>query len=570
MSTEDPFGIFGDDDEDSDNNEVDEESVDVVRSMARSLVAQANDMSSKGQTPNNQAVANKDHSLKEMSSQEIRVEDGNKLSLPWPNPSYVNPSAILVSSLDEYGGGRGYIAQTLMRAGALIMIEEALVTWPTDNMDVDLKMILFLLQKPNAAEILATLQHLHPTLTIIDEVHSMSDEENKGVAETTAISSSLQAQVKDMMDEYDKALSVGEGAADDPIEHMLLFAKEINIQNADKTALSRQDILRILVALRYNSLETGIYLHVAMLNHADVPNCVKFKSSGLSEVRAIRDIQPGESLTISYLPQLLSHATRRYQLWHHHRFDIGATIPTTKVFLYEMELIGNRFPTSSIICKDGNNDNSIQYHIEATITELEEELREIILHGTQQKDGSSVTLPTEELERAKALEMAVGELCHTAEQQLQNDRYILLLPCRQLHLHACDLVLQQQQSIGLSTMQHMALFGRLIATCLHLWQLQENVYGPDHFNLAQTFMELYQAVEQVLSTNANFLTSTTLHDTIPSGIVQWLDTKHTPRLSTMSLSTISAWASLEHFSRTQHQRIKALYPRDAGQYLQQK
>ena len=75
--------------------------------------------------------------------------------------------------------------------------------------------------------------------------------------------------------------------------------------NHDGSPLLKQhDLIRILLALRYNGFESGLYLHLAMLNHDTYcPNSVKFadiSNKQYSEVRTNQWVQPGQALTISY------------------------------------------------------------------------------------------------------------------------------------------------------------------------------------------------------------------------------------------------------------------------------
>ena len=639
---EDPFSVFGDDEEEDGNHE--EESTihrdsDMLR-MAQSLVRQANNSSSSSRAANNNntdAVMNTSHSrstgtdltkphgsLKSCLTPnnsallEIETRDDKKkfhsLVPGWPNPLYLNSNAVLTSDLDRYGGGRGYVASSSISAGTLIMVEEALILWPSPNMIVDLNLISYILQQPNAARIVHAMEHLYPTKFQVDNLNKENQEQCDPLSNN--METSVHFQIMDMINMYKAQISEESTEMRDLIQ----FALEMNVGNSsNNTRLDRLDILRLLLALRYNSLETGIFLHAAMLNHADIPNCVKFRSSSSSssstttarrrrsensEVRAIRTIAAGEPLTISYLPRLLSHCTRREHLWNHHRFDIG--IPSSEAedaataLLREMEMIGNRFPPSTTGGGGGTGvvDATVQRRIEKTTMELEDELREIISCGRQRWQSSSsahhdstrrmvermdssetVRLPPDELERAKVLEVASFQLCETCQEQLQNTKHILLLPCLELHLQACDLILQQdqqeqqrqqqQQTAGLSPTQRRMLLGRVIVTSSHLWQLQELLYGRDYYALAQTLFELAQATEQLLSQQAKYLTNT-LCNQVSDDIVMWLRTQHPRGMSGSSLANnISAWTSLEHYARIQHERIKALYPQDADSYIRQ-
>ncbi|KAL7558103.1 hypothetical protein ACA910_020052 [Epithemia clementina (nom. ined.)] len=723
---DDPFAVFGDDDGD-DDDEFDStthaNSESCMQVVAKSLVDQVNnnnknknaaaagarkynwtDQSSSNHGNNKESVSPLSSSAtnkrEAFDAQQRRYDSvfkiplsslphgdddyhkfGGRLLSSWPRPWYLTPNATVVSSnLDCYGGGRGMVATSTISAGTLIMVEEALVSWPLPNMVIDLDLVAFLLsqqqqQNPNSHKpkfILHAIEHLYPTKIEVDKLYSRSNMDSDATPnngedpkvsprstsqphDTTHLGEVVQNQIKDMISLYDVQIGPDSHAMD----NLLQFAKQQQqpqqggqehqqqqqsqaFGNSDGTPLTRLDILRILLALRYNSLETGIFLFSAMLNHDSVPNCVKFKASPqpsstlsssllfVSEIRAIRTIEAGEPLTISYLPKLLSHSSRRLQLWDHHRFDIGVSF-AGHPWLREMELIGNRLPPSNIrrgqtLWNQNNGDDHndddddhkdnkhvpIQRRIETAIRQLEEELEEILSHGQpihndrnmsataktphpqkardSSPDSSAITtfttshdpsvlwsLPPEELERAQALEIATQQLCTTAQEQLQNPTHVLLLACREFHLQSCDLILQQEQVRPTvlsksSSPQHKSFFGRLIVTALHLWQLQEMVYGRDYFALAQTLLELAQAVEQLLSKQASYLTTSTgLVAEIPDAIPAWLHQQH-PRgmpSSRLSANNISAWTTLEYYARTQHERIKALYPRDVEEFVSQ-
>ena len=167
------------------------------------------------------------------------------------------------------------------------------------------------------------------------------------------------------------------------LQSILNSASQHKIHNSDGSLLNAMDICRLLLVLRYNGFDSGLYLYFSMFNHSDYPNCIKFappstssvppspsppllsssttlpSSSSLpvkikkeeertvgvdynsvfnsngsksrketpkhySEARTTRFVRKGEELTLHYLnPKETSHATRRIHLWDQHRFDIG-------------------------------------------------------------------------------------------------------------------------------------------------------------------------------------------------------------------------------------------------------
>jgi hypothetical protein len=112
------------------------------------------------------------------------------------------------------------------------------------------------------------------------------------------------------------------------------FAREVAYlrrqPRADDGAPERSDdeVLRVLLQVRLNAFDSGIYQHLSMLNHACNPNAIKFGTAhdreGRSRVAALRRIEIGEEITIHYLHErLLSHAGRRQALLEQHFFAIG-------------------------------------------------------------------------------------------------------------------------------------------------------------------------------------------------------------------------------------------------------
>jgi hypothetical protein len=414
---------------------------------------------------------------------------------------------IVVASL-RFGGGRGCVAKRDLSPGTLVLVENPIASWPQGEPFDLLNSLEHILNQPDATAILHAMEEFHPTKTDVDSM-------------TTDQSSSNNEQVDQMM------TSLREQFSDDAqFQNSVEVAARLH--NSDGSPLSRQDVLRLVLALRYNALQSGMFLYSAMLNHADQPNCVKFmptQEKSYSEVRATRFISAGEPLTISYLPNILSHASRRKALWEQHRFDIGADLAPT---LYAMETVGNKLPASNLNHYD--NEETTTQRIEKAVTELQDINQHLSSIASLQRS-------TQISEQVKALEQASLELCTEAENQLQNEHHLLLIPCRQLHLDSCDLV---QRDPSLKSAPRSMLVGRLIETAQKLTVLQKAFYGPDHFDLARTYNDISQAIEELLSRNPKQLLS----------------------LGLDGLSNASAWSSLENTARKEYNRIKVLYPYD--------
>lgn len=89
-------------------------------------------------------------------------------------------------------------------------------------------------------------------------------------------------------------------------------------------------LIRVICALHFNGFVTGVYLHLAMVNHSCAPNCVKWGArEGVvhSELRATRFIRAGEEITFSYLvPSLRSREARRRALNGQFQFECSCQL----------------------------------------------------------------------------------------------------------------------------------------------------------------------------------------------------------------------------------------------------
>mmetsp|Transcript_7909 Transcript_7909/g.16483 ORF Transcript_7909/g.16483 Transcript_7909/m.16483 type:complete len:657 (+) Transcript_7909:103-2073(+) len=272
-------------------------------------------------------------------------------ALPWPQrpPLYLGPMA-MSSSLAE-GGGRGYVALRDLPPGTCVLIEEPYVEgWSEGQMgkELGLESIRHLLRLgggsgKRAGEVLGALEELHPRREKVEEVFAVLNElgtTGGGNGDVDGVEPLDRIQIVNMMKDME-----GDFNHVNEVQSLLAMAKEENITNSDGSPLNSRDINRLLLALRYNGFESGIYLHFSMFNHDEDPNCIKFRPSleegnetkvnnsddnarklpHYSEARTTRYVRKGEALTLHYLenPREVSHATRRKILWDQHRFDIG-------------------------------------------------------------------------------------------------------------------------------------------------------------------------------------------------------------------------------------------------------
>lgn len=509
MADEDPFSVFSDDDDDDSVNELQQDSVASEASrLAKSLIEQANERNTTSSNTESTSNATEPSGSNEAETDLSYLQ---KLELSWPPPLFLGP--ILLVSL-PVGGGRGYVASRRLEPGTLVMVEEIAMEWPPEQLGQKLGLVSlkFLLRRPDASKLVRDMEEFHPTKDAVDNV--TDDDESR---------EQITLMMKTLASEY----------SDSELDEVLEISKSSNVTSSNGALLNRTDVLRLFLSLRYNGLESGLYRHVAMLNHHCHPNCAKLMPEGqqtYSEVRTTRVVEPGESLTISYVSRIMSHASRRKYLWEQHRFDIGANLRGNEL---KMELVAYGLPPSH---KDRWDEASPTHRIEQAAAELEKMLNDI------QDDEREGTLQASSWETLKALEQSSLELYTESKDQLQNENHIILIPILLVHMESCEMV---QRAPGLSTAVQLGIKGRQVLTAIRLRALQECNLGNEHFDLARTNLDLANSISELLS-----LSSKSLLD-----------------LGQKSLSNFGQWSSFEQASRREYYRVKSLYPRDLENYL---
>lgn len=89
-------------------------------------------------------------------------------------------------------------------------------------------------------------------------------------------------------------------------------------------SVSEDEILRVLLCMRFNAFYSGFYVSMSMLNHSCLPNALKLAVPWGSDVVAVEDMKAGEEVFMSYLkPEQQSHARRCKLLQEQHFFEPG-------------------------------------------------------------------------------------------------------------------------------------------------------------------------------------------------------------------------------------------------------
>lgn len=565
------WNAFGSDSE-SDESE-DDEAAAGSREEARRLMQKCSNLEKISETVNNTTSI----SLFQASSDDQKQRTA---LLPWPTkpPLYLGPAHVENLKL---GGGRGYTAISDLPPGTCILIEEPLVKgWSEQQMGkrLGLESIqhLFEMDPASAQSIVQCMEQLHPTKDKVDSVfHEKKIEE---------ISPLDKIQIVDMISSLHSDPSHCQ-----QVQALVEYAKSKDITNSDGTNLNSRDITRLLLTMRYNGFESGIYLHFSIFNHDEDPNCIKFRPSSdgmkhriYSEARTTRYVKMGEALTIHYLenPREVSHATRRKILWDQHRFDIGdeenfkqflrlteSEPNERKKAVYESEFVHGSFPKSNN--QTGSNDAC---NIENSLDDLEDmvvELRAIF----QSKPNEGKSMTSTSFERAATLELTVWELINASLESLGNNHHILLSRCRRLHLDSIEILLENCSSI----LDHKAsteLMARFLPSAQQLLESQRRRLGNDHTDVARTNNDISIGQSNVeVKHSLRFHTLTYNCSFIPNhtytGIQALLS--HSPkRLLSLELEgmlSLDQCSRMEHTCRKEKERIEKLFPNDADNII---
>jgi len=532
VEEDDPFDVFGGGDSDDEDTaaagEKEQQTVTKLVEAANARIAAAADTddhsSTCDATPTSAASAVHDSSS---SADEDGTCKWTPLSPLWPDrpPLYLGPMAAV--SETAMGGGRGYIATRFLPPGTLLLVEKPIFHWPEEQIGRELGLIsiLYIARHPNAQQITRDMELLHPTLEATDAIGTKNNEQAHNVEQ-------IDSMMKEMAIKYE---------GDALMEQILGEYRRREISRSDGRQLTEEDVYRMLLALRYNGFGTGVYVHFAIFNHAEKPNCIKFapedKAQSMSEIRTTRAVKRGEALSLSYLdPREASHATRRQHLYDQHRFDIGESVNDASMLSFE--LVAGELPTSS---KDNRADDTT-FRIEKVISEFEEQMGEIRI-------AFSVGGYTpEQVERAKAMEVATVELTSAAIQQLDNENHLLMIRCYRLHLDAAESLLSAATigHVDLSATQRNNLLCRFVESARNLLALQMRYLGDSHIDLGRTYQDLSQGINTLLS--------------------------HSPKalfdLNLEGMHNFAACSKEEARCEREYHRIRNLYPRNTVELIE--
>lgn len=553
--SEDPWECFGDD---SSIEEEVEEHDDQAQNRLR-LINKAN---------NNSGAPDEDVKTQNSAANAIS-EIEYEYDLPpilnmWVNrqPLYFGPMAVV----ETLGSNRGYIATENLSPGTLLLVEEPIFRWPQEQIgsELGLSSIQAILENKHAQSIVHDMEHLYPTRNDVDSIcraksdNDDNDDDNHNHNKNNHVDDDIDenqiVQIKDMID-----ILTMQYEGDKQLDQVLSISKRKRISNSQNSR-SREtleqdkiDIFRMLLALRYNGFDSGLYLHFAMFNHSCNANCIKFmpenevkgnSNQRYSEVRTTKYVKKGEPLTLHYLnPREVSHATRRIHIWEQHRFDIGAQITGYDEELQVMDHVDGSLPSSS---RDKQDHERTTFLVEKSLNDLQDLSRELKIASS-----TASTLSNDEavemFEHCKALEMAAEELIQASSDKLKNKQHLLLIRCCRLHLDCSEMLLRIGTTAGvlppamnLTHKQQLELMKKFVCTCHTLLSLQTQYLGRHHPDIARTNYDLAMGINSLLSRSPKTLFE----------------------LNLPCLSSFNACQRFEGDCRKEHHRIDNLYPRD--------
>ncbi len=219
-------------------------------------------------------------------------------------PVYQHPDVKFQDNMIHRGGGRGFVATRDLAPGTLVLVEEPVADMPPPDVSSlycqEERCLLSIFNGTDARRdrALQNIAHLHPKkLGDVDPTH-----------------------LQNLRDKY---LSV--------IRRVRAHPSCISLEGSAELSWVATDngILRLLCCLNFNGFESGVYLHLAIINHSCRPNCIKLAHPAdacskrtFSQIRTTVNVLAGTEITICYLiPRLQPLIDRRLALQRQFQFS---------------------------------------------------------------------------------------------------------------------------------------------------------------------------------------------------------------------------------------------------------
>jgi len=484
-SPPDEFVLFGDESDDSVTNDV---------TFSQSSPSCASDF---GDCKNDSAQR-KDPIF---SDSPVKKETNySVLPVLWPEqlaPAFFSSMILTTQHLESVGGRRGYFAKTQIKAGTLLIEERNFLKWENDNDD---------LIGQGHEILLATLRDvlINPNSGLLLDFQCVF----------RLMKHWFPQSLEDIMPEV---RAEGESKYKPGIMSIL---QELELYGHHKD-LTYDCLLRAIFAMQFNGFASGLALHCSIFNHSCEPNCVKFNPTEpskysksdfpFSQVRASREIEEGEQLTISYLhPQHQLRITRQYLLRKQFSFICKCELCTCEI--QENELTAQSNGYYSTVEKQ-------------KLTEIERML----------EDADMVDKAVAELALETALKIKSEALLSFPQDHAIFLRLYSII-CRATRILVMQ-HLHSRKKCEFSIRSNSANAILFLRSSLEMLTLQLRYLGENHIDLATTYHDVSEGIKLIL--------------------VQC------PR--TLFIQFKSSWTNFteaskaEEVYRKEHLRIKALY-----------
>ena len=137
-TVDDPFSVFGD----ADDSDEDEPSW-----VSQQIIKEVNERMQDDENGSSRISSDHDESKSTTTTTRTKKQHtlnpslwSSNMSLSWNPPLYLGPMMVL-TQLEQFGGGRAYVSNRDIPPGTLLMVEEPLLTWTLEQLGKPLDLI---------------------------------------------------------------------------------------------------------------------------------------------------------------------------------------------------------------------------------------------------------------------------------------------------------------------------------------------------------------------------------------------------------------------------------------------
>mmetsp|Transcript_4177 Transcript_4177/g.8410 ORF Transcript_4177/g.8410 Transcript_4177/m.8410 type:complete len:456 (+) Transcript_4177:27-1394(+) len=346
--------------------------------------------------------------------------------------------------LEDYGGGRSFIASADLPPGTMLMKEVPMAQWPSESIGKALSVGVL-----RSIADLSVLKNLHPK--VLSDLPSVEVEKHRN-------------SMKDELEELSKETNV-------PID----------------------ELLRCYFTLTCNGFDSGIYGFLSIFNHSESPNCIKFSPSEgvpFSEVRTVKPVKKGDHLTISYMnPREQSFSRRRKYFLSQHYFDVSIEIRDLPVI--------QKFDATNRSAEEvENTEKSID-----EFTKMHDEIKLVNDEAGKANTAFAFEIKEKMALKCRDLYAASEELRGAVFESF--DEHVIAIRCLRLHTNICAVMLDLAGTPGkvlIDEMEGTNILCDFVKSTSKLLDLQKSYHeGDTHPDIGSTYLDLAEGISALLS-----------------------------------------------------------------------